>query len=88
MPALDAEGYKHWLASLVPEGPVQGGSDAGLLAVMKKVGPAIWLGHSQAGTTGGRMSNMNPEFFKAVIGIEPRGACNLPPDTPAAMPRT
>jgi len=30
MPALDAEGYKHWLASLVPEGPVQGGSDAGL----------------------------------------------------------
>ena len=45
MPALDSEGYKHWLGALVPEGPVQGGSDPGLLAVMKKVGPAIWLGH-------------------------------------------
>jgi len=82
MPAVDAEGYRHWLASLVPEGPVQGGSDPGLLAVMKKVGPAIWLGHSQAGTTGGRLSNENPEHFKAVIGIEPQGACNIPPETP------
>jgi len=80
MPALDSEGYKHWLGALVPEGPVQAGSDPGLLAVMKKVGPAIWLGHSQAGTTGGRLSNANPELFKAVIGIEPAGACNLPPD--------
>ena len=81
MPALDSEGYKHWLGALVPEGPVQGGADPGLLAVMKKVGPAIWLGHSQAGTTGGRLSNANPELFKAVIGIEPAGACNVPPDT-------
>ena len=80
MPALDAEGYQHWLGALVPEGPVEGGSDPGLLAVMKRVGPAIWLGHSQAGTTGGRLSNRTPEFFKAVIGIEPQGACNLPPD--------
>lgn len=79
MPALDSEGYKHWLASLVPEGPVKGGSDPGLLAVMKKIGPAIWLGHSQAGTTGGRLSNENPDFFKAVIGIEPAQNCNLPP---------
>jgi pimeloyl-ACP methyl ester carboxylesterase len=79
MPALDSEGYGHWLGALVPEGPVQGGSDPGLLAVMKKVGPAIWLGHSQAGTIGGRLSNANPEVFKAVIGIEPAGACNVPP---------
>jgi pimeloyl-ACP methyl ester carboxylesterase len=79
MPALDSEGYRHWLGALVPEGPVQGGSDPGLLAVMKKVGPAIWLGHSQAGTIGGRLSNANPEGFKAVIGIEPAGACNVPP---------
>lgn len=78
MPALDSEGYKHWLGALVPEGPVPGGSDPGLLAVMKKVGPAIWLGHSQAGTTGGRLSNENPEVFKAVIGIEPAQNCNLP----------
>jgi hypothetical protein len=25
MPALDPEGYKHWLGALIPEGPVQGG---------------------------------------------------------------
>jgi pimeloyl-ACP methyl ester carboxylesterase len=81
MPALDPEGYKHWLASLVPEGPVQGGSDAGLLAVMTKLGPAIWLGHSLAGTTGARLSNENPQAFKAVIGIEPQGACNMSPET-------
>lgn len=78
MPALDTEGFKHWLGSLVPEVAVPGGSDPGLLAVMKRVGPAIWLGHSQAGTTGGRLSNKNPEYFKAVIGIEPAGACNVP----------
>lgn len=80
MPALDPEGYKHWLGALVPEGPVQGGSDPGLLAVMRRIGAAIWLGHSQAGTTGGRLANNNPELFKAVIGIEPAGACNVPPD--------
>lgn len=79
MPALDSEGYKHWLGSLVPEVAVPGGSDLGLLAVMKRVGPAIWLGHSQAGTTGGRLSNNYPEVFKAVIGIEPAGACNVSP---------
>jgi pimeloyl-ACP methyl ester carboxylesterase len=49
---------------------------------MKKLGPAIWLGHSLAGTTGARLSNDNPEYFRAVIGIEPQGACNMPPETP------
>ena len=39
MPALDDEGYKHWLASLLPEGPVQGGSDPGILAVHEKGRP-------------------------------------------------
>jgi pimeloyl-ACP methyl ester carboxylesterase len=80
MPALDDEGYKHWLASLMPEGPVSGGVDRGIFAVLEKVGPAIVIGHSAAGTMGGRMANQRPELFKALIGIEPQGDCNLPPD--------
>lgn len=79
MPALDPEGYKHWLAALMPQGPVAGGFDPGLIAAMQKVGPAIFIGHSTGGTLGARIANERPELFKAVIGIEPQGACNLPP---------
>jgi pimeloyl-ACP methyl ester carboxylesterase len=79
MPALDDEGYKHWLASLMPEGPVAGGVNPGIIAVLEKVGPAIVIGHSQAGTMSGGIANDKPELFKAVIGIEPQGDCNLPP---------
>lgn len=79
MPALDPEGYKHWLAALMPQGPVAGGFDPGIIAVMQKVGPAIFIGHSAGGTLGARIANDRPELFKAVIGIEPQGACNLPP---------
>jgi pimeloyl-ACP methyl ester carboxylesterase len=80
MPALDDEGYKHWLASLMPEGPVAGGIDAGIIAVLEKVGPSIVIGHSAAGTMGGRIANEKPELFKALIGVEPQGNCNLPPN--------
>ncbi len=79
MPALDTEGYKHWLGALMPEGPVAGGADPGLIAVLEKIGPAVYIGHSQAGTTGGRIANEKPELFKAIIGIEPQGDCMLPP---------
>jgi pimeloyl-ACP methyl ester carboxylesterase len=79
MPALDPEGYQHWLAALMPQGPVAGGFDPGIIAVMQKVGPAIFIGHSAGGTLGARIANDRPELFKAVIGIEPQGACNLPP---------
>jgi pimeloyl-ACP methyl ester carboxylesterase len=79
MPALDREGYQHWLAALMPQGPVAGGFDPGIIAVMQKVGPAIFIGHSAGGTLGARIANDKPELFKAVIGIEPQGACNLPP---------
>ena len=81
MPALDEEGYKHWLASLMPEGPVAGGVDPGIIAVLEKVGPAIVIGHSAAGTMGGRIANNRPELFRALIGIEPQADCNLPPNT-------
>jgi len=80
MPALDDEGYKHWLAALMPEGPVEGGVDPGIIAALQKVGPAIVIAHSAAGTMAGRIANDKPELFKAVIGIEPQGDCNLPPN--------
>jgi pimeloyl-ACP methyl ester carboxylesterase len=80
MPALDEEGYKHWLASLMPEGPVAGGVDAGIIAALEKIGPAIVVAHSAAGTMGGRIANEKPQLFKALIGIEPQGDCNLPPE--------
>ena len=80
MPALDDEGYKHWLASLMPEGPVAGGVEPGIIAALEKIGPSIVIGHSAAGTMGGRIANEKPELFKALIGIEPQGNCNLPPN--------
>jgi len=79
MPALDEEGYKHWLAALMPEGPVPGGVEPGIIAVLEKVGPAIVIAHSAAGTTGGRIANERPELFRALIGVEPQGDCNLAP---------
>jgi hypothetical protein len=78
MPALDPEGYKHWLAALMPEGPVEGGVEPGIIAVLEKVGPAIVIGHSAAGTMSGKLANAKPDLFKAVIGLEPQGDCNLP----------
>ncbi len=82
MPALDADGYKHWLAANVPEVPVEGGLDPGIVAALEKIGPAIFIGHSAGGTLGGKLANERPELFKALIGIEPAGACNLPPNAP------
>jgi hypothetical protein len=80
MPALDEEGYKHWLAALMPDGPVTGGIEPGIIAVLEKVGPSIVIAHSAAGTMGGRIANERPELFRALIGIEPQGDCNLPPN--------
>jgi len=80
MPAIDDEGYKHWLAALMPEGPVEGGINPGIIAALQKIGPAIVIAHSAAGTMAGRIANDKPELFKAVIGIEPQGDCNLPPN--------
>ena len=79
MPALDPEGYKHWLAALMPEGPVEGGPEPGIVAALEKIGPAIVIGHSAAGTMSGKLANEKPNLFKAVIGLEPQGDCNLPP---------
>ena len=53
-----------------------------MTAVLEKIGAAIYIGHSAAGTRGGRIANERPELFKAMIGIEPAGACNLPPTAP------
>ena len=79
MPALDPEGYKHWLGALVPEVPVEGGPEPAVIDLLRKVGPAIYIGHSAGGTMGGALANAHPELFKAVIGIEPQGDCMSPP---------
>jgi pimeloyl-ACP methyl ester carboxylesterase len=82
MPALDPEGYKHWLGALVPEVPVDGGPTPGVTAALEKIGPAIVIGHSAGGTLVGRIANERPELFKAAIGIEPQGTCMLTPRDP------
>jgi pimeloyl-ACP methyl ester carboxylesterase len=79
MPALDPEGYQHWLGALVPEVPVAGGLEPGIAAALERIGPAIYIGHSAAGTMGGELANERPQLFRAVIGIEPQGDCMLPP---------
>ncbi len=82
MPALDPDGYAHWLAAHVPEGPVAAGPAAGVLAALKKIGPAIYIGHSQAGAYGGQLANENPGAFLAMIGIEPAGVCAISAQSP------
>ena len=77
MPALDPEGYRRWLAANVPEAPVEGGLEPGVIAALEKIGPAIVIGRSAGGTLGGRIANARPELFRALIGIEPQGTCNL-----------
>ena len=79
MPALDPEGYKHWLAALVPEVPVAGGPVPGVTAALEKIGQSIVIGHSAGGTMIGGIANERPELFKAAIGIEPQGDCMLTP---------
>jgi pimeloyl-ACP methyl ester carboxylesterase len=64
----------------MPEGPVAGGVEPGIIAALEKIGPAIVVAHSAAGTMGGRIANEKPQLFKALIGIEPQGDCNLPPE--------
>ena len=82
MPALETEGYKHWLGALVPEVPVTGGPEPAVIAALGLIGPAILIGHSAAGTMAGHIANERPELFKAAIGIEPQGDCMLPPNAP------
>jgi pimeloyl-ACP methyl ester carboxylesterase len=79
MPALDEEGYKHWLGALVPEVPVDGGPVPGVTAALEKIGPSIVIGHSAGGTMVGKIANDKPDLFRAAIGIEPQGDCMLTP---------
>lgn len=78
MPAVDEEAYKHWLAAFVPNGPTPSGTDPGYAAVLEKIGPAIYIGHSAGGSSGGNLANTRPELFRAYVGIEPAastGSC-------------
>jgi hypothetical protein len=59
---------------------------AGVLALLGKIGPAIFIGHSFGGGIGGAVANARPDLFRAVIGVEPSSgdgrqplpdACNI-----------
>ncbi|HYT04756.1 MAG TPA: hypothetical protein VEM13_07725 [Gemmatimonadales bacterium] len=82
MPATTIPQYLHWLGALMPQGPTPGSSNNGLIAVLQTVGPAIYIGHSAGGSSGGTIANDHPELFKAVIGLEPASDCMLLPGVP------
>jgi pimeloyl-ACP methyl ester carboxylesterase len=79
----DDESIKHWLAhrSFI-EAPVPGGNTPAFVALLEKIGPAIWLGWSGGGSLGGDIVNTRPELFKALIGIEPASECLYDRDFP------
>jgi pimeloyl-ACP methyl ester carboxylesterase len=82
MPALDPEGYRHWLAANAPDVLAGDLFEPGVIGALEKIGPSIFIGHSAGGSLGGKLANERPELFKGVIGIEPAGACNVPPNAP------
>jgi pimeloyl-ACP methyl ester carboxylesterase len=43
------------------------------MALLDKIGPAILLAHSQAGTFGWSWADARPELVKALVQIEPKG---------------
>ena len=74
--ANDEEAYKHYLAVGLPTGPnPTGGTTPGLIAVLEKIGPAIWLGWSDGGLLGGSIVSSRPELFAALVGVEPKNSC-------------
>ena len=79
----DEESLKHFLAAHMPIGPAP--TDApktSLVALLEKIGPAIYIGHSAGGSFGGAVANERPDLFKAVIGVEPAQNCNLATTAP------
>jgi pimeloyl-ACP methyl ester carboxylesterase len=82
MPATTIPQYRHWLAANLVAGPVPGSSNDGLIAVLQTVGPAIYIGHSAGGSSGGTIANDHPELFKGLIGLEPASDCLLTPAQP------
>jgi len=73
----DEASLKHFLGGHMPVGSTSGAETASLVALLKKIGPAIYIGHSAGGSFGGAVANDNPSLFKAVIGIEPAQNCNI-----------
>jgi pimeloyl-ACP methyl ester carboxylesterase len=78
---IDDESYRRWLAvGGVPIGPIgpTAGVDA-LIAVLEKVGPAIYIGWSGGGRLGLETIQRRPDLFKAFIGVEARTGCEFDP---------
>jgi len=43
------------------------------LALFKKIGPAIYLSHSQSGAFGWKLADSRPDLVKGLVAIEPNG---------------
>ena len=78
MPTDDAS-YRHWLAAGgLPIGPTdQNAVVDALIAVLEKVGPAIYIGWSGGGRLGLDTIQRRPDLFKAFIGVEARTGCEF-----------
>ncbi|MEA2725286.1 MAG: hypothetical protein QOH59_3057 [Gemmatimonadales bacterium] len=73
----DPASLRHFLAAHAPVGPTAGGETSSLVALLQRIGPAIYIGHSAGGSFGGGVANSRPELFKAMVGIEPAQTCNI-----------
>lgn len=65
---------QQWLQySSMPGGPVPGGNQPALIALLEKIGPAIWVGWSGGGNFGQILAIARPELFAALVPIEGTG---------------
>jgi pimeloyl-ACP methyl ester carboxylesterase len=101
----DGASLKQFLASLMPFRLPTAVTDprlvdlleqeqsAAVRALLEKVGPAIFIGHSFGAGIGGAVANARPNLFRAVIGVEPSSgdgrkplpdACNIATNAPIA----
>jgi pimeloyl-ACP methyl ester carboxylesterase len=62
-----------------PVTPPCAACDRSLGALLRKIGPAIFIGHSYFGVLGARVANARPDLFSAVIGVDPAVNCLLTP---------
>jgi len=56
-----------------------------LIELMKKIGPAIVMVHSQSGIYGTLTALARPDLVKALLNVEGRAGCDLTPDQTATM---
>jgi hypothetical protein len=55
-----------------------------VVALLERIGPAIFVGHSFGGAFGAGLANTRPDLFEAVIGVEPAENCLIAPTAAVA----